>query len=59
MPPKIGSRKEVWLDTAQQTSSGLTKNDLMKNKSGKIVSKKLSHWAKEKKPLGKHLATKN
>ena len=40
MHKKIGSKIEVWRGTAQRTSGGLTKNDLTKNKRGKIVSKK-------------------
>jgi len=37
---KIGSKNEVWSGTATKTSGGLTKSDLMKNKKGKVVSKK-------------------
>jgi len=37
---RVGSRAEVWHETARSTSGGLTKNDLMKNKRGRIVSKK-------------------
>lgn len=36
----IGSRAEVWHGTAKHTSGGLTKSHLMKNKSGRIVSRK-------------------
>ena len=36
----IGSRAEVWHGTAKHTSGGLTKTHLMKNKSGRIVSRK-------------------
>merc|ERR1711879_262879 len=36
-----GSRSQVWRGTKQKTkSSGMTKSQLMKNKRGKIVSKK-------------------
>lgn len=35
-----GSKSEVWHGTADHTSGGLKKSDLVKNKSGKIVSKK-------------------
>ena len=35
-----GSREEVWNCKAYKTSGGLIKNDLMINKTGKIVSKK-------------------
>jgi hypothetical protein len=36
----IGSRRQVWHGTMQKTSGGLTKDDLMLNKRGRIVSKK-------------------
>ena len=35
-----GSKAQVWHGTAKRTSGGLTKSHLMKNKHGKIVSKK-------------------
>ncbi len=37
---RIGNKKEVFIGTAQKTSGGLTKADLMKNPRGKVVSKK-------------------
>ncbi len=37
---RIGSKRQVWNSTAQKTSGGLTKSDLMLNKRGKVVSKK-------------------
>lgn len=37
---KVGSKLEVWNGTAERTSGGLKVGDLMKNKKGKIVSKK-------------------
>lgn len=37
-----GSREQVWDEKSYKTSGGLTKNDLMMNKLGKIVSKKKS-----------------
>ena len=44
MPPKKtlrrGSRRQVWNGAAEQTAGGLKKNDLEKNKRGRIVSKK-------------------
>ncbi len=43
----IGSRAEVWHGTAKKTSGGLTKSHLMKNKSGRIVSKKKHFSAKK------------
>ena len=42
----IGSRAEVWHGTAKHTSGGLTKAHLMKNKSGRIVSRKKRFSAK-------------
>jgi hypothetical protein len=35
-----GSRAQVWHGTAKKKSGGLTKNKLMMNKHGRIVSKK-------------------
>ena len=35
----VGSRAEVWHGTAYKTSGGLTKDKLMKNKHGRIISK--------------------
>lgn len=42
----IGSRAQVMHGTAKKTSGGLSKHDLMYNKSGSIVSKKKSVTAK-------------
>jgi hypothetical protein len=36
----VGSRAEVFHGSAQRTTGRLTKDDLMKNKAGRIVSKK-------------------
>jgi uncharacterized protein YjbJ (UPF0337 family) len=36
----IGTKKEVFFGKAKHTSGKLKKNDLMQNKSGKIISKK-------------------
>ena len=36
----IGSRSQVWNGTALKTSGGLKKGDLIKNKRGRIVSRK-------------------
>ena len=49
----IGSRAEVFHGTAKKTSGGLTKADLIMNKRGRIVSKKLSERAKKEKRLEK------
>lgn len=35
-----GSKAQVWHGTAKKTSGGLTKNNLMKNKHGRIISKR-------------------
>ena len=40
MVKRIGSKAQVWHQTALQTSGGLKKEDLMMNKRGRIVSKK-------------------
>ena len=44
---------KVWHGTLKKTSGGLTKKDLMKNKRGKIVSKKRHKLAKKNKFLVK------
>ena len=49
MVKRIGSRSEVYHGNAQKTSGGLTKNDLVKNKFGYIVSRKKSNMARQKK----------
>ena len=43
----VGSRAEVWHGTAKKTSGGLTKSHLMKNKNGRIVSRKKHATAKK------------
>jgi len=50
----IGSRAQVWHGTAKKTSGGLTKSDLMKNKSGRIVSRAKHNTAKKEMRLVKH-----
>ncbi len=50
----IGTRAEVWHGTAKKTSGGLTKDDLLKNKSGRIVSKAKHNTAKKEMRLKKH-----
>lgn len=37
---RVGSRRKVWNGGAEMTAGGLRKDDLMKNKHGRIVSKK-------------------
>jgi hypothetical protein len=36
----VGSKSQVYHGTAKHTSGGLTKKDLMKNKKGRIVSRR-------------------
>jgi len=36
----IGTRAQVWHGTAEKTPGGLTKSNLMKNKHGRIVSRR-------------------
>lgn len=50
---RIGSRAEVWHKTAYKTSGGLTCKNLMKNKHGRIVSKRKHASAKREKRLQK------
>ncbi len=38
--PRIGSKSQVYHQTARQTVGGLKKKDLMKTKAGRIVSRK-------------------
>lgn len=52
-PTLEGSRAQVWHGTAYKTSGGLTKNDLMMNKHGRIVSKRKHTTAKKEKRLEK------
>lgn len=50
---RIGSRAQVFHGTAKQTSGGLRRSDLKKNKRGAIVSKKASARAKKENRLVK------
>lgn len=54
----VGSRAEVWHGTAKHTAGGLKKKDLMKNKHGRIVSRKMHETAKKtyKKRFGDKMA---
>lgn len=57
-----GTKKEVWGGEAKHTSGGLTKGDLMKNKNGKVVSKKKHEQAKKRwasNPLSKQVPVKS
>lgn len=49
----VGSRAEVWHKNAKKTSGGLERKDLIKNKHGRIVSKKKHFTEKKKKRLAK------
>ena len=49
---KYGTRLDVWRGNATQTTGGLTKARLTKNRNGKIVSKKKSVAAKRDSHLG-------
>jgi hypothetical protein len=49
----IGTRAQVWHGTACKTSGGLTKNNLVQNKAGRIVSKSKYFTAKKEKRLVK------
>ena len=50
---KIGSRAQDYHKTADKTTGGLEKKDLMKNKYGRIVSVKKHKSAKKNKRLEK------
>jgi hypothetical protein len=47
----VGSRAQVWHGTADKTSGGLKKNDLMQNARGRIVSRKKHDTAKRERRL--------
>jgi hypothetical protein len=49
----MGSRAQVWHGTAYKTSGGLTKNNIMQNKAGRIVSKAKHSTAKRERRLVK------
>ena len=51
-------RSEVWRGIRKKTSGGLTKADLVKNKRGKLVSKKKSQQAGSQNNLGSWLREK-
>ena len=53
----VGSRAQVWNGTAYKTGygkKGLKRSDLIRNKHGRIVSKKKLETAKREKRLEKH-----
>lgn len=49
----VGSRAQVWHNTAYKTSGDLTRDNLHQNKLGRIVSKKKHVTAKKEKRLEK------
>jgi len=49
-----GSRAQVWHETAYKTSGGLIRLDLLKNRHGRIVSRKKSISEKKLGRLAKH-----
>jgi hypothetical protein len=53
-PILIGTRAQVWHGTAYKTSGGLTKQHLMQNKAGRIVSRAKHVTAKKEMRLVKH-----
>lgn len=50
----VGSRAQVYHGTAYKTSGALTRDDLVQNKNGRIVSKRKHNTAKREKRLQKH-----
>ena len=48
-----GSRAQVWHKTAYKTPGGLTRNHLLMNKHGRVVSRKKHTLAKKEKRLEK------
>jgi len=53
--PSSTQRLQVWRGERLKTSGGLSRKDLIKNKRGKIVSKKKSSQARDKNNLGDFL----
>lgn len=47
MGKKYGTRKEVFDGLSEMTRGGLSKDDLVEGKNGKILSKKKSEMAKQ------------
>ena len=50
--PKLSQRLRVWRGEIRRTTGGLTRQDLMKNKNGKIVSRRKSLAATKANNLG-------
>lgn len=53
-PELVGSREKVWNENAYKTPGGLTRDQLVMNKRGRIVSKSKYYTAKKEKRLEKH-----
>lgn len=45
---RVGSRRQVFNGSAEKTHGGLKKDDLIKNKHGRIVSAKKHHTMRRK-----------
>ena len=56
--PSREQRVRVWRGELKKTTGGLTKDDLVKNKKGKIVSRRKSRQAAEQNNLGEWLRDK-
>jgi len=56
--PSRPDRVRVWAGEIKRTRGGLTKDDLVRNKKGKIVSRRRSAAAKASSNLGAHLRKK-
>lgn len=56
--PRVGSRILVYRGKARETPGGLQKKDLIRNKHGRIVSRKKQILARKQKHLGSNLAKK-
>ena len=50
----VGSRAQVWHETAHKTTGGLVRSDLLMNKHGRIVSRRKHKTEKMRKRLWNH-----
>jgi hypothetical protein len=55
--PYFGTREQVFRGLARYTKGFLTRDDLIKNKRGRLVSKTAHQSAQRRCPLGLYLAT--
>lgn len=53
--PYFGSRIEVYRGQARYTKGFLTRDDLMKSKKGRVVSRRAHQRARAARPLGQYL----